>query len=84
MITSQSSLPFAYLAVPSVSYSHIRGCVRLASDIELTSDVACNVVLPNSWLVANYDMACQVGKAYNIFLPVSWSLLKGVDAIMRS
>ena len=28
-------------------------------------------------------MAYQVGKAYNICPPASWSLLKGLDAIMR-
>ena len=39
-------------------------------------------VLPNE--DAGYDVACQVGKTYNIFLPTSWSFLKSLDAIMRS
>ena len=39
MMASQSSLPFVSLAVPSVSYSHICGSVRLAFDFELTSNI---------------------------------------------
>ena len=34
--------------------------------------------------VASYDMAFQVGKAYNIFLTTSWFFLEGLDAIKRS
>ena len=34
--------------------------------------------------VADYDVACQIGKAYNIRPLASWFLLKGMDAIMRS
>ena len=34
--------------------------------------------------VAEYDVACQVDKAYNICPPASWSLLKSLDIIMRS
>ena len=38
MMASQSSLPFACSAVPSVNCSHIFDSVCLASDSELTSD----------------------------------------------
>ena len=34
--------------------------------------------------VMGYDMACQVGKAYNIFPPASWSFFEDLDAITRS
>ena len=34
--------------------------------------------------VVGYNVACQVGKAYNICPPASWSFLKGLDTIMRS
>ena len=35
----QSSLPFVCSTVSSVSYNHIRGSVRLASDSDLTDEV---------------------------------------------
>ena len=38
--------------------------------------------IPNE--VAGYDVACQVGKAYNIFPPVSWSFLEGLNAVKKS
>ena len=34
--------------------------------------------------VAIYDVACQVGKAYNICPLVSWSFLEGLDTVKRS
>ena len=37
--------------------------------------------LPNE--VVGYDVACQVGKAYNICPPASWSFLEGLDVIKR-
>ena len=39
MMAFQSSLPFACSTIPSVSYSHIRGSIRLASDSDLTDDI---------------------------------------------
>ena len=34
--------------------------------------------------VVGYDMACQVGKVYNIFSSTSWFSLKSLDIIKRS
>ena len=38
--------------------------------------------LPNK--IVGYDVACQVGKGYNICPPASWSFHKGMDTIIRS
>ena len=45
MMASHSSLPFPSSAISSVGCSLIHGSVRLASDSDLTNDVACNVLV---------------------------------------